>query len=189
MHLDKQFVFGANPGASGFLANGMTTSGSTSFNVTPSETQDFYKGLLEPVEPQTLALFKEQGIADEILFYLFTEKVVEERAGVSQQNVYLNDRLDPTFDAFHHYVELAMEYGLSAEPTPGAEDRPGAEFGQVGQEEQRRLDDRAADRLAALFQSQGLGAGHAQRRQPPAVRQQRENGRSAHRHFPRSPGA
>ena len=70
--LDKQVVFGANPGASGFAANCMTTSGSTNFNVTPSETQDFYQGLLEPVEPQTLALFKEQGIADEILFYLFT---------------------------------------------------------------------------------------------------------------------
>ncbi|THD48259.1 MAG: hypothetical protein E7774_03180 [Bradyrhizobium sp.] len=118
--LDQQSVFGANPGASGALANGVTTSGSTSFNVTPSETQDFYKGLLEPVEPQTLALFKEQGIADEILFYLFTEKVVEERAGAGHENIYLNDRLDPSFDAFHHYVELAMRYGLSAEPTPGA---------------------------------------------------------------------
>jgi hypothetical protein len=102
----------------------VTTSGSTSFNVTPSETQDFYKGLLEPVEPQTLALFKEQGIADEILFYLFTEKVVEERAGLNHENVYVNDRLDPTFDAFHHYVELAMQYGLSAEPTPGAKVAP-----------------------------------------------------------------
>ncbi len=117
--LDKQFVFGADPAQSGFLANGMTTSGSTSFNVTPSETQDFYKGLLEPVEPQTLALFKEQGIADEILFYLFTEKVVEERAGMAHQNEFVNDRLDPSFEAFHHYVELAMRYGLSAEPTPG----------------------------------------------------------------------
>jgi hypothetical protein len=122
--LDKQIVFGADPAASGFLANGMTTSGSTSFNVTPSETQDFYQGLLEPVEPQTLALFREQGIADEILFYLFTEKVVEERAGTVRQNVYVNDRLDPTFDAFHHYVELAMQYGLSSEPTPGARIAP-----------------------------------------------------------------
>jgi hypothetical protein len=118
--LDKQVVFGADPAASGFLANGTTSSGSVSFNVTPSETQDFYQGLLEPVEPQTLALFREQGIANEILFYLFTEKVVEERAGTVRQNEYVNDRLDPTFDAFHHYVELAMEYGLSSEPTPGA---------------------------------------------------------------------
>jgi len=121
--LDKQFVFGANPGASGFTANSVTTSGSTSFNVTPSETQDFYQGLLEPVEPQTLALFKEQGIADEILFYLFTQQVIEERQGEARQTQYVNDRLDPSFEGFHHYVELAMRYGLSAEPTPGA--KPG----------------------------------------------------------------
>jgi hypothetical protein len=121
--LDKQSVFGANPGASGFLANGMTTSGSTSFNVTPSETQDFYQGLLDPVEPQTLALFKEQGIADEILFYLFTQQVIEERQGEARQIQFVNDRLDPSFEGFHHYVELAMRYGLSAEPTPGA--KPG----------------------------------------------------------------
>jgi hypothetical protein len=119
-YLDPQIVFGANPAASGFLANGMTTSGSTSFNVTPSETQDFYQGLLEPVEPQTLALFKEQGIADEILFYLFTQQVVEERQGEARQIQFVNDRLDPSFEGFHHYVELAMRYGLSAEPTPGA---------------------------------------------------------------------
>ena len=119
----QQIVFGANPGASGFLANGMTTSGSTSFNVTPSETQDFYQGLLEPVEPQTLALFKEQGIADEILFYLFTQQVIEERQGEARQIQFVNDRLDPSFEGFHHYVELAMRYGLSAEPTPGA--KPG----------------------------------------------------------------
>jgi hypothetical protein len=121
--LDKQIVFGADPAASGFLANGMTTAGSTSFNVTPSETQDFYQGLLEPVEPQTLALFKEQGIADEILFYLFTQQVIEERQGEGRQIQFVNDRLDPTFEGFHHYVELAMRYGLSAEPTPGA--KPG----------------------------------------------------------------
>ena len=101
----------------------MTTSGSTSFNVTPSETQDFYQGLLEPVEPQTLALFKEQGVADEILFYLFTQQVIEERQGEARQIQFVNDRLDPSFEGFHHYVELAMRYGLSAEPTPGA--KPG----------------------------------------------------------------
>ena len=122
--LDKQAVFGANPGASGFTANSISTSGSTSFNVTPSETQDFYQGLLEPVEPQTLGLFREQGIAPEILFYLFTEKVVEERAGTVHQTEYVNDRLDPSFDGFHHYVELAMQYGLSSEPTPGAKIAP-----------------------------------------------------------------
>jgi len=115
--LDKQVVFGANPGASGFTANSVSTSGSTSFNVTPSETKDFYRGLLLSVEPETLAFFIQQGVAVETLFYLFTEKVVEERGGVVHQ--YLNDPLDPNFDKFQHYVELAMAYGLSAEPQPG----------------------------------------------------------------------
>ena len=115
--LDKQIVFGANPGATGFTANSMTTSGSTSFNVTPSETKDFYRGLLLTVEPETLAFFIEQGIANEILFYLFTEKVVEEKGGVIHQ--YINDPLDPDFDRFQHYVALAMTYGLTAEPQPG----------------------------------------------------------------------
>jgi hypothetical protein len=116
--LDKQVVFGANPGQSGFLANGVTTSGSTTFNVTPSETKDFYRGLLLTVEPETLAFFIEQGIANETLFYLFTEKVVEEKGGAIHQ--YVNDPLDPNFDKFQHYVALAMTYGLAAEPVPGA---------------------------------------------------------------------
>ena len=83
--LDKQAVFGANPGAAGFAANSMSTSGSTSFNVTPSETKDFYRGLLLAVEPETLAFFIEQGIASESLFYLFTEKIVEEKGGEVNQ--------------------------------------------------------------------------------------------------------
>ncbi len=130
--LDKQAVFGANPGASGFTANSISTSGSTSFNVTPSETQDFYQCLLEPVEPQTLALFKEQGIADEILFYLFTQQVIEERQGEARQIQFVNDRLDPSFEGFHHYVELAMRYGLSAEPTPGAKPGKSARADKTG---------------------------------------------------------
>ena len=116
--LDKQAVFGANPGAAGFTANSISTTGSTSFNVTPSETKDFYRGLLLTVEPETLAFFIEQGIASETLFYLFTEKVVEEKGGVVSQ--YVNDPLDPNFDKFQHYVALAMAYGLIAEPEPGA---------------------------------------------------------------------
>lgn len=116
--LDKQFVFGANPGATGFTANSLATSGSTTFNVTPSETKDFYRGLLLSVEPETLAFFIQQGIANETLFYLFTEKVVEEKGGVVRQ--YVNDPLDPDFDKFQHYVALATAYGLSAEPAPGA---------------------------------------------------------------------
>jgi hypothetical protein len=128
--LDKQAVFGANPGATGFTANSIATSGSTSFNVTPSETKDFYRGLLLTVEPETLAFFIEQGIASETLFYLFTEKVVEEKGGVVSQ--YVNDPLDPNFDKFQNYVGLAMAYGLAAEPVPGAKPAKPASSGKKG---------------------------------------------------------
>ncbi|MGA2492499.1 MAG: hypothetical protein ABSF67_06065 [Roseiarcus sp.] len=117
--LDQQWVFGANPGASGFSANSLTTSGSTTFDVNPSETKDFYRGLLLTVEPETLAFFLQQGVAPELLFYLFTDKIVEEKAGRVTQ--YVNDPLDPeSFHGFQHYVELAMTYSIVAEPEPGA---------------------------------------------------------------------
>lgn len=111
-------VFGADPQASSFSPNMATLSGSTSFDVTPAETQDFYRGLLLTVEPETLAFFSEQGVARETLFYLFTEKVVEEKRGKVAQ--FLNDPLDPNFKAFQRYVDLATRYGLSAEPEPAS---------------------------------------------------------------------
>ncbi len=116
--LDKQAVFGANPGATGFTANSLSTTGTTNFNVTPAETKDFYRGLLLTVEPETLAFFLEQGIAPELLFYLFTDKVVEEKGGAI--NIYSNDPFDPSFGKFQYYVALAMTYGLTAEPEPGS---------------------------------------------------------------------
>ena len=121
--LGKQWVFGANPGASGFAANSLTTSGSTTFDVNPSETKDFYRGLLLTVEPETLAFFLQQGVAPELLFYLFTDKIVEEKAGRVTQ--YVNDPLNPdSFHGFQHYVELAMTYSIVAEPEPGAKAKP-----------------------------------------------------------------
>ncbi len=86
--------------------------------MTPSETKDFYLGLLTSVEPDTLAFFRQQGIAPELLFYLFTDRVIEERGGVVHQ--FRNDPLDPSFDKFENYVALAMRYGLSSEEDPGA---------------------------------------------------------------------
>ena len=120
--LDKQAVFGANPGATGFTANSLSTTGTTNFNVTPAETKDFYRGLLLTVEPETLAFFLEQGIAPELLFYLFTDKVVEEKGGAI--NIYSNDPFDPSFGKFQYYVALAMTYGLTAEPEPGSKPKP-----------------------------------------------------------------
>jgi hypothetical protein len=115
--LQNQVIFGATPGSSGLTANSATLSGSTTFNVTPAETRDFYRGLLLTVAPETLGFFSEQGIARETLFYLFTEKVSEAKGGVTK--LYYNDPVADSFGAFQAYVRLAMQYGLSAEPTPG----------------------------------------------------------------------
>jgi hypothetical protein len=118
--LDKQWVFGANPGAAGFASNSTSVSTSANFNVTPEESQDFYKGLLLTVEPETLAYFSEQGVAQETLMLLFTEKIVKEQAG--KVTVLVNDPFDPSFDTpdgFRHLVDLAIIYGISAEPQPG----------------------------------------------------------------------
>jgi hypothetical protein len=116
--LQSQTVFGADAGTTGFAPNSGTVSGSTTFNVTPSESKDFYLGLLTTVEPDTLAFFAQQGIARELLFYLFTDKIVESKGGVVRQ--FRNDPLDPNFQQFQYYVALATKYGLSSEQEPGA---------------------------------------------------------------------
>jgi hypothetical protein len=120
--VQAQSVFGADAGTTGFTPNSTTIGGSTTFNVTPSESKDFYLGLLTTVEPDTLAFFTQQGIARELLFYLFTDKIVEDKAGVVTQ--YPNDPLDPNFSKFQYYVTLAMNYGLSSEQEPRAKTAP-----------------------------------------------------------------
>ncbi len=111
-------IFGASPsGGSGYVGNQANMSGSTSFQATPAETKDFYHGLLQEVEPRTLALFIQQGIARELLFYLFTDKLIEERSGQPAREL-RNDPLDPNFPIFQTYVKLAMDYGLSSELLP-----------------------------------------------------------------------
>jgi hypothetical protein len=117
-YLRKQWVFGANPGAAGFASNSTSLVTSANFNVTPEESQDFYRGLLLTVQPETLANFTEQGVAQETLMYLFTEKIVMEAPG-GKVDVYVNDPFDPSFPTFQHFVQLAVKYGLSAEPQPG----------------------------------------------------------------------
>jgi hypothetical protein len=120
--VQAQSVFGADAGTTGFTPNSTTISGSTTFNVTPSESKDFYLGLLTTVEPDTLAFFTQQGIARELLFYLFTDKIIEEKGGVVTQ--YPNDPLDRNFSKFQYYVTLAMNYGLSSEQEPGVKAAP-----------------------------------------------------------------
>jgi hypothetical protein len=120
--LQQQAVFGANAAETGFASNSVNMSGSTNFNVTPTETKEFYEGLLEPVDPETLHAFVGQGIARELLFYLFTEKLIEKRAGAVHQ--FLNDPLDQDYTKeFQEYVNLAIQSGISAEEDPRDVDR------------------------------------------------------------------
>jgi hypothetical protein len=128
--LQEEAVFGANPaGGSGFIGNSANISGSTNFTVSPSESKDFYQGLLHEVDPLILQLFIQQGVSREILFYLFTDRLIVERGG--QKTELRNDPLDAeTFVKFQHFVRLAIDYGLSSEPVPvkgaGREDKSAA---------------------------------------------------------------
>ncbi len=116
--LQQEAVFGANPAAgNGFVGNSANISGSTNFTVSPSESKDFYTGLLHEVDPYILQLFIQQGASREILFYLFTDRLIVQRG--QERTELRNDPLDPeTFAKFQHFVTLAMEYGLSSEPVP-----------------------------------------------------------------------
>ncbi len=110
----KDAIFGSSAyGGVGFIGNQLQMTGSTSFQATPAETKDFYLGLLREVEPRTLALFIQQGVAREVLFYLFTDRIIGERSG--QKFELRNDPLDPHYQAFVNYVRLAISYGLSSE--------------------------------------------------------------------------
>jgi hypothetical protein len=132
--LDGQSIFGANPNAAGAVGNSLNTAVNTSFNLTPNETKDFYRGLLLTVAPETLGFFADQGIAPETLFYLFTENVTETKAG--KINQYVNDPLySESFAHFQQYVALASRYALSAEPQPGFKAPKAKTTAAKGQEE------------------------------------------------------
>jgi hypothetical protein len=113
--LQKETIFGASVGGGqGFVGNQASTAGSTNFQATPAETKDFYRGLLSQVEPYTVQFFVEQGVSRELLFYLFTNTVIEDGREVR------NDPLDQNYGEFEKIVKAAMEYGLSTEEIPGA---------------------------------------------------------------------
>jgi hypothetical protein len=108
---EHQFIFGGGSGTGS--PNAVSSAGSTTIDVSVQETKDFYRGLLTPVSPSTVAFFTSQGIPREILFYLFTDRLIETKGGKRRE--LRNDPRSPTFEEFKHYVELAMEYGLSSE--------------------------------------------------------------------------
>jgi len=108
---EHQYVFGGGSGSGS--PNAVSSNGSTTIDVSVQETKDFYRGLLTPVSPLTVAFFTAQGIPREILFYLFTDRLIETKGGKRRE--LRNDPRSPTFTEFKRYVELAMEYGLSSE--------------------------------------------------------------------------
>ena len=108
---EHQYIFGGGSGAGS--PNAVSSSGSTTIDVSVQETKDFYRGLLTPVSPRTVAFFTAQGIPREILFYLFTDRLIETKAG--RRRELRNDPRSPSFDEFKRYVGLAMQYGLSSE--------------------------------------------------------------------------
>jgi hypothetical protein len=115
--LQAETIFGGSAGGgNGFAGNSFNASASTNFQVTPVETKEFYEGLLRNVDPRILQLFVEQGVARELLFYLFTDRIIVEKGGVKEE--LRNDPLDPKFGVFSRYVKLAMDYGLASEPQP-----------------------------------------------------------------------
>ena len=115
--VQAETIFGASAGGgTGFLGNSVTFNGVTNFEINPSETKDFYKGLLSDVDPRYVEFFVQQGIARELLFYLFTEKL--EISGLGPTFELKNDPLDPKFDQFKAFVSDAINYGISSEPVP-----------------------------------------------------------------------
>jgi len=116
--LQKEVIFGASAGGgSGYVGNSASTSGSVNFEASTAETKDFYRGLLTEVDPRTLQFFIQQGVSRELLFYLFTDRLVETRNGKTRE--LRNDPLSPDFQEFQHSVQLAMDFGLSSEPIAG----------------------------------------------------------------------
>lgn len=123
-------IFGASAaGGAGYTGNSTQISGSTNFEVNPQESKEFYRGLLAEVEPRYLEFFIRQGVSRELLFYLFTERLVIDAPGQRPREL-RNDPLDTAnFPVFQTYVRLAMDYGLTTEPVPaksGGKSRPGA---------------------------------------------------------------
>jgi hypothetical protein len=119
--IQQDVIFGAS-GTSGYVGNQAGTSGSTSITATPAESRDFYTGLLAEVNPEYLEFFIRQGISRELLFYLFTDRILIQRNGGTAVEL-LNDPLNKDFGSgdkvdFQNYVKLAMNYGLSSEPVP-----------------------------------------------------------------------
>ena len=100
---------------------GGTTHAGNNFDIGVLETQDFYNGLLKPVDLPTVNFFIRQGYSRELLFWLFAESVRETALG--QTIEFLNDP-NPGLSCqttrgiercFSDMVDVAIASGLTIE--------------------------------------------------------------------------
>ena len=113
--IQSETIFGASAGGGqGFVGNSAQISGVTNFQINPQESKEFYQGLLREVDSQTLELFIHQGLSRELLFYLFTERLIVETGGHKRE--LRNDPLDREhYPEFQYLVAQAMNFGLRSE--------------------------------------------------------------------------
>ena len=60
---------------------GIAAGSSPSFDVSALDTQEFTRGLLEPLEPQVFRYYLERGYPEELLLFLFLSSIEGERGG------------------------------------------------------------------------------------------------------------
>jgi hypothetical protein len=115
------FTFGpgqtAEQGQYAFGPNSLTASGTTSFDVAPLDSRDFYRGLLTTLSLDTIGFFLEQGFPREVLLYLALDRIVLGH-GLARQEL-KNDPRSPSFSSFSDRVQLALELGLTVEGAGG----------------------------------------------------------------------
>ena len=119
------FTFGSGltsqQGQYAFGPNSLTASGTTSFDVQPLESKDFYRGLLTPLTLDTLHFFLQQGFPRDILFYLSIDRLVTGHGETRRE--LRNDPRFPTFRAMSDRLQGALDLGLTTEIAAGGNNK------------------------------------------------------------------
>jgi hypothetical protein len=108
-------------------------SANASYDIGILETQDFYLGLLKPVDLATVNFFIRQGYSRELLFWLFTDSVRETIMG--QTFEFVNDpnpdlacqMVQGVQRCFSDMVEVAIASGLTIETKVEDKSKSGSE--------------------------------------------------------------
>jgi len=110
MHRPKGSV---SPDIFGF---GGTISGGPQFIVPVLDTQEFYDGILSPIQLQVFDYYLQQGFPREVLFALFVSKIVVTQGREKPDLVFTNAVADDVaFEQFEAVVDTLLAGGLSTE--------------------------------------------------------------------------